>query len=456
MNRNIRNLIVSATNLITKGDGRSVKVKKNILGLFLIKGGSIAISLILVPLTIHYINPSRYGIWLTLSSIIVWFSFFDIGFGHGLRNKFADALARGKEEEAKIYVSTTYAALAVIVTGILLLFLVVNPFLNWAVILNAPPELAEELSILALIVFVFFCIQFVLQLLITVLTANHEPAKGTLLATLGNLLALLIIFLLTKTTSGNLILLGLSLSVSPVIILALATLWFYRKSYRKYAPSIKYVRKEYIQELMGLGWQFFVINITVLVMLNTDNIIITQVLGPEKVTTFNVTHKLFSVVSMIFFLIATPLWSAYTDAYAKQDFRWIKNTLQMTRKIWLVLLVCTIIVLLLSPVLFKVWLGDSVQVPFALSIAMSTYAIAYVWQTLHTFLLNGIGKIRLQLYLAVFFSLIHIPLAIYLGKHFGLVGITLLGTFIFLVTGAVYAVQIHKVLNHTASNIWNA
>jgi O-antigen/teichoic acid export membrane protein len=76
MNRNIRNLIVSATSLITKGDGRSVKVKKNILGLFLIKGGSIAISLILVPLTIHYINPSRYGIWLTLSSIIVWFSFF--------------------------------------------------------------------------------------------------------------------------------------------------------------------------------------------------------------------------------------------------------------------------------------------------------------------------------------------------------------------------------------------
>ena len=79
---------------LLKGHERSIKAKKNILGLLAIKGASIIIGFIMVPLTIGYINPTRYGIWLTLSSIVAWLSYFDIGFGHGLRNKFAEALAK--------------------------------------------------------------------------------------------------------------------------------------------------------------------------------------------------------------------------------------------------------------------------------------------------------------------------------------------------------------------------
>jgi len=100
-------------NSINKGHQRSVKAKKNILASFIIRGCNIAISLVLVPLTIHYVNPTQYGIWLTLSSIIGWFGFFDIGFGNGLRNKFAEAIAKGEHELARIYLSTTYAILSI-------------------------------------------------------------------------------------------------------------------------------------------------------------------------------------------------------------------------------------------------------------------------------------------------------------------------------------------------------
>ena len=81
------NVLHFISNNFTKGHERSIKAKKNIGLSFLIKGASIAISLILVPLTINYINPYRYGIWLTLSSVVSWFSFFDIGLTNGLRNK---------------------------------------------------------------------------------------------------------------------------------------------------------------------------------------------------------------------------------------------------------------------------------------------------------------------------------------------------------------------------------
>ena len=44
------------------------------------KGGTILISLILVPMTLSYLNPYEYGIWLTLSSTLAWIYTFDIGY----------------------------------------------------------------------------------------------------------------------------------------------------------------------------------------------------------------------------------------------------------------------------------------------------------------------------------------------------------------------------------------
>ena len=177
------------SDFFNKGHQRSIEAKKNIAATFLIKGASIIINLALVPLTIHYVNPTQYGIWLTLSSIVAWFSFFDIGFGHGLRNRFAEAKATGNFEKARIYVSTTYAVLTLIFAGVWVLFFAVNFFVDWSKILNAPPELATELSTLALIVFSFFCLQIVLKTINTVIIADQKPAKASLFDMLGQLIA---------------------------------------------------------------------------------------------------------------------------------------------------------------------------------------------------------------------------------------------------------------------------
>src|SRR5690606_38804682 len=155
---------------LNKGQERSIKAKKNILGSLVIKGLSIAISFVLVPLTINYINPSNYGIWLAISSIVGWFSFFDIGLTQGLRNKFAEAKARGDDAMAQVYVSTTYAILGIIFTAVWLIYLFVSQYLDWSAILNVDPAMRSEVSILALIVFTYFCLQFVLRIITTIVT----------------------------------------------------------------------------------------------------------------------------------------------------------------------------------------------------------------------------------------------------------------------------------------------
>src|SRR5690349_15799284 len=123
---------------VKANDERSNVILKNITLSFVYKGINILTQLALVPLTIHYLNKDQYGIWLTLSAIISWFSFFDIGLGNGLRNKLAEAIAKKDFALAKTYVSTSYAILSIIFLSALVLFGIINPFLKWDLYLNAP------------------------------------------------------------------------------------------------------------------------------------------------------------------------------------------------------------------------------------------------------------------------------------------------------------------------------
>lgn len=68
-----------------KSDQRTNVIKKNIVISFIYKMLSIALSLAIVPVTVNYVNGEQYGIWLTISSIVAWIGYFDLGLGHGLR-----------------------------------------------------------------------------------------------------------------------------------------------------------------------------------------------------------------------------------------------------------------------------------------------------------------------------------------------------------------------------------
>jgi len=204
---------------ITKGHERSVKAKKNIVSSLLIKGVSIAISFVTLPLTLNYVDASTYGVWLTMSSIVGWFAFFDIGLTQGLRNRFAEAKAKGDVKLARIYVSTTYAILGMIFTLVWVAFIIANQFIDWSRLLNVSESLRPDVTKLAVIVFTYFCISFVFRIITTILLADQFPAKSSLIDLFGQIIALVIIIILVKTTEGSLVKLGLTFCSSPLVVL---------------------------------------------------------------------------------------------------------------------------------------------------------------------------------------------------------------------------------------------
>ena len=403
----------------TRGHERTVRARKNIFHSVIIKFGSVAISFLLIPLTIQYVNATNYGIWLTLSSIITWAALFDMGLGNGLKNKLAQDIALNKFTEAKSYVSSTYAIMIVIAALLFIAFSVINPYLNWQRILNVPYNAGLNLSSLVFIVFTFFCFQFVIQLINTVFTANQAPAKPALLNLIGQVFTLITVLFLIKYTQGSLLYLIISITAIPLLVMLIGSIWFYRGSYSTIAPSFSFINIKYAKELLSVGGSFFIIQIAALVMYESDNIVITQLFGPKEVTTFNIAYKLFSVILMFFVIIITPFWSAFTEAYAKQDHDWIKATLSKINRLWLALSICAIGLLIASPIIYRLWVGTSITVPFVLSLGMTFYTIAFIGQVIYVQFLNGIGKIKLQLYLGIVSSVINIPLSVFFRPEDG-------------------------------------
>jgi len=86
---------------------------------------------------------------------------------------------------------------------------------------------------------------------------------------------------------------------------------------------------------------------------------------------------------------------------------------------------------------------------------MALYAMGYSWILLQCFFLNGIGKIRIQVYLYAICTLVNIPIGIFLGRLMGIPGVTYSNVIIFVFMGIVLSIQSKKILNSQAKGIWN-
>ncbi len=439
-----------------KGAERTQQIKKNIIASFILKGGNIVISFILIPLTINYVNPTQYGIWITLGSIVNWFSFFDIGFGNGLRNKIAEANALNQPQDANRYISTTYAALTIISVIVFLVFFVANHFINWNLILNISPGILNNLQQIALIFFACFCVQFVTQIINIVLVAFHSPSRVSLISFFGQLISLIVIYILTLKTKGSLQNLVLVLAGVPLIVQFLASLWYYNTDYRDFLPRFRFINFKYAKEILKIGGLFFIIQIGALILYETDNIVITQVFGPRDVTVFNIAYKLFFVVVMVSTIIMNPFWSAFTEAFSKNNFEWIKTTIRKMYYYLAAACLMSLLLFLVSPVIYKIWVGKQIKVPVLLSFTMALQVIGHCWLIINCFFLNGIGKIRLQVYLYIICMIINIPLSIFLCRITGsTIGVTISNLLIFAYMNIVLYIQSKKIINKTATGIWN-
>lgn len=438
-------------------DSRSVKMYKNTIAMIGIRGISILLTLISTPIMLHHVNRADYGVLLTLTSIVAWVGCMDIGIGNGLRNKLSEYIAIGSLSEAKKAVSSCYATLSLYVLALLFLFLLLSPLIDWVSVLNSPYSDPSEIEKLADVVFIAFCCQFLFGLLNSILFAFQMPAFQSLFTFIGQILAFMALLIQVYIFDvSSVFQIGAINSLMSPFVLLIGSVWLYKGRLKIVAPSFKMIDFKSVSTILSLGVKFFLLQVITIVLFQANSIIIARVISPEAVVEYNIAFKYVSVLTILFNIIITPVWSATTDAYVRKDYSWIKKTLRFTTKMSVCIIIVGFFMAVFSKSIYSIWLGkDTIDIGYSTTFLVLLYlSFEMLYRCYGTFI-NGTGKIFAQMLLTAIIAICYIPLAVFLGNRMGLPGILLSNAIVFLLNFCWSRLQCVKLLNNTAKGIWN-
>ncbi len=430
---------------------------RNIFLSFVFRVGAILCNFLIVPLLINQLSPIEYGILITIISISTWFTFVDFGLGNGLKNKISECLAQGEVVNVRKYITAGYYSLLKVVVALSLVLISLNYFIDWNKVIKGPESLHNSVNVIFFYGLLLFFARLLAELINPILLAHHKTAVSALIAFVAQFFILVFSYACKRAGSHSFQNYGLLFFWVPLLIYSLANLYFYSTSLNHIKPSKKFFHDGFGKGLFKLGGRFFVIQICYLIIFMTDNLIIGRIFNYQEVSNYNIAYRYFNVPLFILSIILVPYWPIFAESYAKLDTIRIKRIMRSLLFFWGLLVIVSIVMLLLAPVVYSLWIGPKIDVSFSLNLGMFFSTVIAAWNSIFATFINGTSKLKLQTYSAIVTGIVNIPLCIFLSTktNLGPAGV-IFGTAICLVIGSIWApVQYNKLINQKALGIWN-
>jgi len=445
---------IKSTSLF-KGNARTSLIKKNVLASFFIKAWSALVQLMLVPLTLSCLGVYENGVWLTISSVLLWIDNLDIGLGNGLRNNLAVCMAKGDTAKAREMVSSTFAMLVGIIVPVVFVLIVVEMLGDTYSFFNVDRLRVSNLTIVIIVSTLLVGTTFVFKFLGNFYMGLQLPAVNNLIGSLGSTLILLGTLAVYLKGSHSMLLIALVNTGSPLIVYLIFYPVTFMGKYKSLRPSLKFVNFSAAKELFSLGFKFFLLQIPGVVLFFTSNILISRLFTPDLVTPYQIAHRYFAVTMTLFTIICVPYWTATTDAYARKDFSWIRHANRTLNRIMLLLLAVIVLMTILSGFVYDVWIQGQAFVPFSITLISAVYQFIILLSMRYSYVLNGFGVLHLQLILTITASVVYIPLAVFAGRTTHDINYLLLVMCLVNLPGLIVNyIQYHKIIKGKAKGIW--
>lgn len=383
-------------------------VFSNVIGAFGVKGLSLLVSLFTMPAYLRFFNDqAALGLWFTVLSVLNWLLNFDLGIGNGLRNHLSRTIAQKNNEETKKYLSSAYISIGVLCIVISVVFVFVFDFINWNKVFNISTDTIsyEALLLSVKIVFVGIMLQMVLRLINSVMYALQKSSVNNFLHLCSTVLSLICVLIIPSASNDrNIIVMAIVHLLAVIIPLIVASIVaFSGEILRSAIPSIKSFSQKHAKEILSLGGTFLFVQLSYMVIVNTNEFLITNLTSSEQVVNYQIYHKLFILGGTVFSLALTPVWSAVTKAFAEKNFTWINS---LYKKLLLISLVGVLLEFLLVPFLqifINLWLGaEAIKVNFGYGLAFAALGGLIILNGTFSSVANGVGELKTQ---AIFFGI---------------------------------------------------
>jgi O-antigen/teichoic acid export membrane protein len=392
------------------------------------KGVLFAVNLLYVPIVIRHLGAVSFGVWTTITTTLTMLLVLDLGVANSLTNFISEAYARGDHEHASRYTTTAFGLMACISCALGLVAYLMWPYLDWGRLFNvvSPPAVADVAGAVA-VALAIFLLDLPARLAAKVLGGYQEFGAANLFVIIGSLASLMVTWLLARAGAGMPAL--VAGSSGPIVALdVLCTLWllWVRKPWLR--PRVAHLDRGAARRLLSLGGGIFLLQISGLLVFDSDNLIIAHYLGPAEVASYSAAWRLASGATAVYSLTFPALWPAFCDAFVRSDIAWARKT--FWRVLWISMLAALVFASVLAVCgrwVIRVW-ATSAAVP-----GETLMLLMCIWVIVSTFMNNTVtvllasGEIRLLSWLALAVGLLNVGLSISLVKHIGTVGV-ILGT----------------------------
>jgi O-antigen/teichoic acid export membrane protein len=384
----------------------------------------VSTSLVTIPLAVHYLGNERFGLWMTISSVLAMANFADFGVGNGVLNTVADAFGKNDFDRIRGAISSGFAVLSTV--GLLLLALFGSTFawVSWADVFRVTSTQARAEAAPALMIFALcFALNIPLDLVQRVQLGLQQGFRMNLWQVCGSLAGLAGVIIGIRM-HASLPLLVAALAGAPVAATALNMFHFFVVSRPDLRPRRRLVSRQAISRIVTLGTLFFVLQLVASVAFSADNFIIARTLGASSVPDYSIPQRMFSLISMMVAMLAAPLWPAYGEAISRGDIPWVRRTLR--RSLGLVFglaAVASTAMLLVAHRLLAWWIGPRISPPFVLLLGLALWTVVECCGNTIAMFLNGAGIVRFQIVVASIFGVTCLALKVYLTGRYGIVAV---------------------------------
>lgn len=391
-------------------------------GMVVSKLANVLTRLVTVPLSLHLLGTDRYGLWLTVGSVLTWLAVYDLGLSSGLLNTVSAAYGHEDWQAIRRHVSTAFFSLAAMSSVMLAVVLGAS---RWAGLpgllgIQAGSPLAGDAVTLLLISGTYFATAF------TVNSANYFASavqEGYLTAYAQTSASLLTCILLVLLSLGKPSLAQFALVMGCPTVLATTVLagYLFLSRYRAARPAIRFYSFDSLRAISACGTPILMSQLADLAIIYSANLVISHRLGPSTVPSYAVPFSALMVASTICYGLAAPYQAAYAEAMARGDIEWIRQTaFRVLKRNMAIISACGVAFAVAGPVGISIWTRGKVTPSFSLLGAMAIYSALSVWATSNGVLLNGIGRVKTKaamhssvaaaFVLAAWFSICHLGL----------------------------------------------
>jgi O-antigen/teichoic acid export membrane protein len=347
-------------------------------------------------MTLRYLSSERYGLWMTISSLVALLSFADFGLGNGLMTALAESLGRSDSKTTVRLVSSAFYMLLGLSILIATIFLGVYFFVPWAKVFGATNSGAAGEAASSILTFVL-CFVAGLPLIVVqrMQMGLQQSWRAYLWQSAASIVSLIWVLIAAYFKSGVVWLL-LAMNGGPVLVSALnffVEFWFRMPQMR---PTLVNCDPAIVKALFASSGLFVGLQLFSAVGTATDSVVIAQLFGAAAVAPYAVMYKLFQT-SLMFSLFMYPLWPALGEALARGDYAWAR--VAVSRAVILSLVAGTslaVLLLLFGRAIVRVWVGSRISIDPWLLTGFSAWIILSAYGGGITSLMNNTQFLRLQ------------------------------------------------------------